>query len=143
MILKDDYQMSLSCKMSLFIYKNWRNKRQDSVFTSFFFYFSDMHLHAYSKANYQTHTNTLCHLHELQIISGTSVQIRTEKQIFPCRESEEQNRGEGRTKSKSLARGRPRLQALQPSSAANQTGRLFSKQTCVKIPFKMLCCCFF
>lgn len=107
----------------------------------FFFNFSDMHLHAYSKANYQTHTNTLCHLHELQIISGTSVQIRTEKQIFPCRESEEQNRGEGRTKSKLLARGRPRLQALQPSSAANQTGRLVSKQTCVKIPFKMLCCC--
>lgn len=38
MILKDDYQMSLSCKMSLFIYKNWRNKRQDSVFTSFFYF---------------------------------------------------------------------------------------------------------
>lgn len=114
--------MSLSCKMSLFIYKYWRNKRQDSVFTSFFFYFSDMHLHAYSKANYQTHTNTLCHLHELQIISGTSVQIRTEKQIFPRRESEEQNRGEGRTKSKSLARGRPQLQALQPSSAATKPG---------------------
>lgn len=40
----------------------------------FLFYFSDMHLHAYSKASYQTHTNTLCHLHELQIMSGTSVQ---------------------------------------------------------------------
>lgn len=96
-----------------------------------------MHLHAYSKASYQTHTNTLCHQHELQIISGTSVQIRTEKQIFPGRESEKQNRREGRTESKLLARW------CDCSAAAvvhrSQTGRIFSKQTCVKIPFKMLC----
>lgn len=126
--------MSITCKMSLFIYKTGEIKDK-TVFTSF--YFSDMHLHAYSKASYQTHTNTLCHLHELQIISGTSVQIRTEKLICPGWESEKQNRWEGRTKSKLLAHW------CDCSAAAvvrrNRTGRIFSKQTCVKIPFKMLC----
>lgn len=77
-----------------------------------------MHLHAYSKASYQTHTNTLCHLHELQIISGTSVQIRTGTQISPGRESEKQKCREGRTKSKSLARWCD----CKPSSAATKPG---------------------
>lgn len=46
----------------------------------YFFYFSDMHLHAYSKANYQTHIQIpYAILHKLQIISGTSVQIRIKK----------------------------------------------------------------
>lgn len=58
---------------------NLKNWRRDNNILHVFFYFSDMHLHAYSKASYQTHTNTLCHLHELQIISGTSVQIRIKK----------------------------------------------------------------
>lgn len=52
-----------------------KKMRTEQHFTCLFFiYFSDMHLHAYSKASYQTHTNTLCHLHKLQIMSGTSVQ---------------------------------------------------------------------
>ena len=54
-------------------------------FFHFFFIFSDMHLHAYSKASYQTHPNTFCHLHKLQIISGTSVQIRIRKPRFRWR----------------------------------------------------------
>lgn len=39
-----------------------------------------MHLHAYSKANYQTNIQIpYAILHKLQIISGTSVKIRIEK----------------------------------------------------------------
>lgn len=114
--------MSLSCKMS-FIYKTGEIKDKTVFFTSSFFYFSDMHLHAYSKASYQTHTNTLCHLHELQIISGTSVQIRTEKQIFPCHGKVKNRIAEKEEPNQSclLAGGRD-SQALQPSSAATKPG---------------------
>lgn len=45
-------------------------KRQETFFHIYFF--PDMYLHAYSKASYQTPLNALCHLQELQIISGTS-----------------------------------------------------------------------
>lgn len=42
-----------------------------------------MHLHAYCKANYQTNIQIpYAILHKLQIISGTSVQFRIEKQSF-------------------------------------------------------------
>lgn len=63
-------------KNKLFTVLAFTGKTDDGTtfYMSFFIYFSDMHLHAYSKASYQTHTNTLCHLHKLQIMSGTSVQ---------------------------------------------------------------------
>lgn len=67
-------------------------------FIYIFFIFSDMHLHAYSKANYQTNIQIpYAILHKLQIISGTSVQIRIKKPEIlvknerPKTEEEEQN----------------------------------------------------
>lgn len=57
-----------------------------------------MYLHADSKARYQTHPNTLCDLHKLQIVSGTIDQIRIENlKVKPQVKNEKQNQ-RGRTK---------------------------------------------